>query len=60
MKVRWIRGGLEIPGVGMTEEGKLSKSLPKAMAEDFIKRGIAESDQPKAKLKAKEGKGGKD
>lgn len=39
-KIIWLRGGLEIPGIGITESGK-SVSIPRNQADEFINKGIA-------------------
>lgn len=39
-KIIWLKDGLEIPGVGVTETGK-EVSIPKKIADEMIERKIA-------------------
>jgi len=41
MRIKWIRGGLHVPVIGMTREGVIT-DVPLAEAESLISQGIAE------------------
>jgi len=44
--VKWLIGGLTIPGIGYTEVGAISQPLSIVMADDFIRQGIAIESAP--------------
>ena len=40
MKITWLIGGLEVPGIGISKEG-VSVNIPEEQAASLIKQGIA-------------------